>query len=89
MRAVVGHLTRNVKIIGTTEGGYGAHIQIYHWQFKDSENEDVSIRGSAYFDGVEFVNCGQRDSPNAAIHILNTNSEGLATVLMNSAMHSS
>lgn len=58
MRAVVAHVTRNVKIIGTTEGGYGTHVQIYHWNYLDSDNLAVSVRGSAYLDGVEFLNCG-------------------------------
>lgn len=31
MRAAVGHISRNIKISGTTEDNWGGHIFVYHW----------------------------------------------------------
>ncbi len=31
MRAIVGHLTRNIKIVGTETDNWGGHIYVYHW----------------------------------------------------------
>jgi len=31
MRAIVGHLTRNIKIQGSSTDNWGGHIYVYHW----------------------------------------------------------
>lgn len=60
MRAVVVHLTRNIKIVGevSEENMYGSTVFIYHWFSNTTESGLANFRGSAIFDGVEFVNGG-------------------------------
>lgn len=65
MRAGVGHITRNIKIVGNNEGtgaGWGCRVLVY--QFEDGE---TIRRGQAVLQGVEFDNCGQSDSSNSAV----------------------
>jgi hypothetical protein len=56
MRATVGHLTRNIKIIGGPSAqGLGGRMLIY--QFEDL-NLGFPYRGYAILKGVEFNNMG-------------------------------
>jgi len=87
MRAVVIHLTRNIKISGNYEStGWGCRVLI-------AQTYDDSIkslrRGYANMRGVEFENCGQFDTENAGLDFfyLNTNDPALqrtSTIIGNS-----
>ena len=58
MRAVVGHLTRKIRIEGgPSVHGLGCRVLIY--QFEELEaNLGFPRRGYAVLHGVEFINCG-------------------------------
>lgn len=57
MRGTVGHLTRNIKIVGSDEDGWGGSILVYHWILEDSTT-DIDARGNFIFNGVELDNMG-------------------------------
>ena len=57
MRAAVGHLTRNIKIRGSTEDNWGGHFFVYHW-IDDTLLTPVDARGSIVLDSVELINMG-------------------------------
>lgn len=73
MRARVGHLTRKIKIIsGANSNNFGFQVLV---------TTIGSQKGSVTFRGVQFVEGGQPDSVNAALHFLNTdNSSKPSTV---------
>ena len=77
MRAIVGHLDRRIRIIGQSTDNLGAHVQVYHYILgAEGEENYINARGSAYLNGVEFVNCAQPNSENAGVQILLSDSEG-------------
>lgn len=58
MRAVVGLLTRNIKIEGgPSEDGLGCRVLIYQFEEPGSDI-GVPRRGYTILHGVEFNNCG-------------------------------
>ena len=61
MRAGVGHITRNIKIEGTSEDNLGGTLFVYHWIVIDEDNpvNAVNQRGSVILNGVELNNMGQ------------------------------
>lgn len=49
MRCAVGHLTRNIKIYGTSEAALGGHLQVYHYIVDDdSIGLHINARGAVY-----------------------------------------
>lgn len=86
MRGTVGHLTRNIKIEGSPEDGWGGTILVYHWIYQDSKT-DISARGNIIFQGVELNNMGQKDNEKAGIRILSTNTDGDDTTINGCALH--
>lgn len=63
MRSMVGHLTRNIKIVsGTNANNYGFRVLVTSVSGKN---------GSVTLNGVQFVGGGQPDSDRAALHFLN------------------
>lgn len=77
MRTAVGHLTRNIKISGDGQDGWGGHLLVYEWiYYNDVTKETSDFRGSMILNGVELNNMGQADSEKAGIHIIYTNSDG-------------
>ena len=57
MRATVGHLTRNIKISGSSEDNLGGHFYIYHW-IDESKKPAINARGNIILDSVELYNMG-------------------------------
>ncbi len=43
MRCGVGHLSRKIKISGTSEDGLGGTLFVYHWIKVDSENPEKEV----------------------------------------------
>ncbi|CAK63336.1 unnamed protein product (macronuclear) [Paramecium tetraurelia] len=79
MRAVVGHLTRKIKIEGgPSVHGLGCRVLIY--QFEEPEaNLGFPRRGYTVLHGVEFNNCGQYDTQRSGLDFRNLNSEIIKT----------
>lgn len=50
MRAGVGRLTKNIRIIASEEGNIGGTLFVYHWLKEDEENpaNAVDLRGSIH-----------------------------------------
>jgi len=59
MRAEVAHLTRNIKIEGTRDDGWGGRV--YTTQIYDIEN-NLLYRGQTNLDGVELYYTGQANT---------------------------
>ena len=57
MRARVGHLTRNIKIIGVSEDNLGGHLLVYG-KMEMRNGEATFFRGVVTLTGVEFFNMG-------------------------------
>lgn len=55
MRAIVGHLTRNIKIQGSGTDNWGGHIYVYHWI---DNTQQVNTRGTIILESVELYNMG-------------------------------
>ena len=71
MRAVVGHLSRNIVIQGSDEGGWGCRILVTKTVDKIGEF-NVDRNGEIQFRGVEVRYCGQPSSERASIHFHNS-----------------
>ena len=70
IRAEVLHLTRNIKVQGTNEDSWGAHIVTSHYTdagFVAGNLVVTKRKGHAIIDHVEFVNCSQYDTDHAAV----------------------
>ena len=70
IRTEVLHLTRNIKIQGTNVGRWGGHIVTAHnldIGFIAGQLIPIFRKGHAIIDNVEFVNCSQYDTDNAAV----------------------
>ena len=70
IRAEVLHLTRNIKVQGTNEDRWGAHIVTAHnldSGFVAGTLITTQRKGHAIIDHVEFVNCSQYDTDHAAV----------------------
>jgi hypothetical protein len=68
IRTEVVHLTRNIRVVGTDEDRWGAHIVSSH--FKDTayyQGDLVTIerKGHAIIDSIELYNCSQYDTDKA------------------------
>jgi hypothetical protein len=70
MRCTVGHLTRNVKLYGTSEDNLGGHLFVYH--YGQDPDQGLAFHGEIDLTGVELYNMGQKDSNNAGIHYFHT-----------------
>ena len=57
MRARVGHLTRNIKIIGVSEDNLGGHLLVYG-KMEMRNDKATFFRGVVTLSGVEFFNMG-------------------------------
>jgi parallel beta-helix repeat protein len=74
IRAEVVHLTRNIKVQGTNEDKWGAHVVTAHNRdsgFLNGQLVSVERKGDAIIDHVEFVNCSQYDTDKAAVRFSN------------------
>ena len=93
IRAEVVHLTRNIKVIGTNEDRWGAHVVTAHnkdAQFLNGEIRTVTRRGFAIIDHVEFMNCSQYDTDKAAVRFSDfreLDSNVTRSSITNSAIH--
>ena len=67
MRAEVGNLTRNVKIVSDLTGDWGCTIMTPSWT--DLEADALPKQGNLKLVGIEIQNCGQRDSRKAAVNL--------------------
>jgi hypothetical protein len=68
MRAGVGHLTRNIKIVrGADPDGWGFRVLTYG--FIDG---DITRIGTSNIHGVQFIEGGQYDTDYAAVSFLDT-----------------
>lgn len=68
MRATVGLLDRNIKIVkGDDQNNWGFGVLIYGWVING-----ITISGSAVIKGVQFSNGGQYGSTKAALNVINT-----------------
>jgi hypothetical protein len=68
VRAAVGNLTRNVRIIGSEANGSGHNCNVMVTEFDDySSGTAITRSGSATLDNVEFTDCGQGDSVRAGL----------------------
>lgn len=77
MRAVVGHLTRNIVIEGSTDDDDGCRVVVY--QFDETPSLGFPRRGYAQLHGVEFKNCGSKDKSQSGLDFLNLNSAIIKT----------
>lgn len=84
MRAIVGHLTRNIKIQGSSTDNWGGHIYVYHWI---DDKQGIDSRGSIQLESVELYNMGKRDVEKAGITFFQTNTKGLTSIIRDSAIH--
>ena len=93
IRAEVIHLTRNIKVTGTNQDKWGAHVVTAHnkdSQFLNGQLRTITRRGYAVIDHVEFVNCSQYDTEKAAVRfadISGLNSSDTRSSVTNSAVH--
>ena len=72
MRASVGLLNRNIKIVRDLDHNqWGFGVFIYTW-FNTIKPEEVFV-GSSTIQGVQFVSGGQSNTSKAAFTINNTN----------------
>lgn len=65
MRAAVGHLSRKVKIRGeehSTKWGGRVFSYLWRWVDENDSTNTANLRGQIIFDGVEFINMGQKDT---------------------------
>jgi len=93
IRAEVIHLTRNIKVTGTNQDRWGAHVVTAHnkdSQFLNGQLKTITRKGYAVIDHVEFVNCSQYDTDKAAVRFadisaLDTNDT--RSSITNSAIH--
>ena len=67
VRAEVGNLTRNVKIVSDLTDKWGCTVLTP--QFTPLESNASPLQGNLVLDGVEIQNCGQRDTRKAAIDL--------------------
>ena len=81
MRAAVGLLDRNIKIVkGADQNGWGFGVITYAW------NDGYSIiSGSSFIQGVQFVQGGQYDTLQATYGIINTNAGNTNSKLVGSS----
>jgi parallel beta-helix repeat protein len=93
IRAEVVHLTRNIKVQGTNEDKWGAHVVTAHNRdsgFLNGQLVSVERKGDAIIDHVEFVNCSQYDTDKAAVRFSNfysLDSTDVKSSVTNSAIH--
>ena len=100
MRAEVGVLSRNIKIIGANDSDWGCRVLTARYQVFDSDtNSLVFIEGNSIIQGVEMNGCGQRDTLHGALdfqflkgpelniidNIVIRNSSGIGLNMLNSA----
>lgn len=77
MRAVVGKLNRNIKIVGNYIDDWGCRIFIYRLKITEAlgvaltDDQKIDWQGVLNFDSVEIENCGQRDTTRGAIDFRN------------------
>ena len=67
MRAEVGNLTRNVKIVSDLDDEWGCTILTP--SFTPLEKNAELLQGNLVLEGVEIQNCGQRDTRKAAVDL--------------------
>lgn len=84
MRAIVGHLTRNIKIQGSETDNWGGHIYVYHWI---DNTQQINTRGTIWLESVELYNMGKRDVEKAGIQFFNTNTDGDTSIVRDSSIH--
>jgi len=70
IRAEVVHLTRNIKVTGSNEDRWGAHVVTAHNDESTFVNDNIvtiTRKGWAHIDHVEFANCSQYDTDKASV----------------------
>ena len=93
VRAEVLHLTRNIKVQGTNEDKWGAHVVTAHNKdsgFVNGQLVTVERKGYAIIDHVEFVNCSQYDTDKAAVRFadfFSLTASDTKSKVTNSAIH--
>lgn len=93
IRAEVLHLTRNIKVAGTNEDGWGAHVVSAHNKdsgFISGQLITIERKGYMILDHVEFVNCSQYDTDKAAVRFADYSmltSTDIKSTVTNSAIH--
>lgn len=75
MRAAVGHITRNIKIVAGADTGYGFRVVSYGMM-----DENITRLGAVSLRGVQFIGGGQKDTDYAALHFLGNPSQTVSTV---------
>jgi len=93
IRAEVLHLTRNIRVQGTNEDRWGGHIVTAHNKdsgFIAGQLMTIERKGDSIIDHVEFVNCSQYDTDNAAVRFADffaLTDEDTPSSLSNSVIH--
>ena len=67
LRAEVGNLTRNVKIVSDLTDTWGCTILTPSWT--PLEKDAQPLQGNLKLEGIEIQNCGQRDTRKAAVDL--------------------
>ena len=68
MRAEVGVLTRNLKIVGANDSDWGCRIITPRFSAYNIEKKEiVDTEGTTIMEGVEIIGCGQRDTYQGAL----------------------
>lgn len=79
MRGEVLHLNRNIVIEGTTtEGDWGCMVNVVGFDTVDTPS--VRVDGFVHLNGVQFKNCGQRDTEKAALSLFGITNTSVKTI---------
>lgn len=68
MRALVGLLTRNVKVSGSKDSDWGCRVLVTQFSDVKKITKDKTRRGVAIIQGVEFEHCGQFDTDRGGLN---------------------
>ena len=88
MRAEVGNLTRNVKIVSVEGDYWGCTIVTPNILDESGNSRNQLVQGNIKFDGVEIKDCGQRDTKKAAIDMNFVKDTAGSNFIKNSSFHS-
>ena len=88
MRAEVGNLTRNVKIVSVEGDYWGCTIVTPNILDEAGNSRNQLVQGNIKMDGVEIKDCGQRDTKKAAIDMNFVKDTEGSNFIKNSSFHS-
>jgi hypothetical protein len=86
MRAGVGHLTRNIKIVAGDDEKWGFTLIQFGYS-RQVGGSPVIDTGKMTISGVEFIRGGQNDTEEAALQVFNIRAQTEHTIITKSSFH--